>query len=130
LIIAYDHRKMVRTVLKPTQGVIGRRLRQARLAADMTQEALGVALGLDEGVACIRISRYESGVHSPGFDVLPKLAQALGVPIAYLVTEDDRWAQRQLAMHRLAPEQLRGLDEWLGLWRELGNPLELGGPEP
>jgi transcriptional regulator with XRE-family HTH domain len=110
LIIAYDHRRMVRAVLKPSHGVVGRRLREARIASQLTQDALGVAIGLDEGTACIRISRYESGVHSPSLDVLPRLASVLGVPVAFLVTEDDLFAKRLLAMSLASPAQLAAVD--------------------
>ena len=104
---------MLKTGLKPTGSVFGKRLREARMRADLTQDALGVAIGLDEGPACIRISRYESGVHSPSLDVLWELAKALGVPPAYLVTEDDRLAQAILRIHALRRRDGKRLDEWL-----------------
>jgi len=104
---------MLRTGLKPTGSVFGKRLREARVRAGLTQDGLGVAIGLDVGPACIRISRYESGVHSPSLDVLFALAQELDVPAGYLVTADDALAERMLRVAALKPASARRLDEWL-----------------
>lgn len=41
------------------------RFKQARKAKKLTQEQLGIAIGLDEFVASTRINRYEKGVHLP-----------------------------------------------------------------
>lgn len=97
---------MLKRDLKPTNTTLGRRLREARIRAQLTQEALGVAIGLDEGNACIRISRYESGVHTPSIEQTTALAKALGVPTAYLVTEDDRWAALIFRMGSLDAVQM------------------------
>ena len=105
---------MLKKGLKPTSGAFGKRLREARLRAGMTQDALGVAIGLDEGPACIRISRYESGVHHPSLDVLWQLAEALQVPPAFFVTEDDRLAEMILRVFRLSRSEPQRLEEWLG----------------
>lgn len=101
---------MLKKGLKPTTNALGKRLREARLRAGMTQDALGVAIGLDEGPACIRISRYESGVHHPSLEVLSQLAEALRVPPAFLVTEDDRLADTILRLYQLSNDDLRQLD--------------------
>ncbi|GAA0822805.1 hypothetical protein GCM10009079_32370 [Ralstonia mannitolilytica] len=73
--------------------VFGLRLRQARLRAGIPQYALGVAIGLDDAIASARISRYESGVHEPPFEVAQKLARVLKVSAAYLYCEDDDLAK-------------------------------------
>jgi transcriptional regulator with XRE-family HTH domain len=104
---------MLKKGLKPTNGAFGKRLREARLRAGMTQDALGVAIGLDEGPACIRISRYESGVHHPSLDVLVQLAEALQVPPAFLVTEDDTLAQAILRLYRLSTVDFQQFDALL-----------------
>ena len=52
----------------------GKRLKQARLAAGLSQKQLGIEAGIDEGVASTRINRYEMGVHKPD----PSVAVALG----------------------------------------------------
>lgn len=83
------------------------------MRAGLTQDALGVAIGLDEGPACIRISRYESGVHLPSLDVLWELAKALDIPAAFLVTEDDQMAQWLLEIHDLSRAEKKRLGAFL-----------------
>lgn len=104
---------MLKRDLKPTSTAVGRRLREARIRARLTQDALGVAIGLDEGNACIRISRYESGVHTPSVDQITALAKALGVPPAYLITDDDRLAALILDLQSLDGPQLARVEELL-----------------
>ena len=104
---------MIKRSLKPTQSIFGGRLRNARLHANLTQEALGVAIGLDEGLACVRISRYESGVHAPSLQVLQQLADALEIPAAYLVTEEEWLANAILKICRISESQRRQLDDLL-----------------
>lgn len=82
------------------------RLREARHAAGMSQRQLGVAAGLDEGVASTRINRYEVGVHRPDYGIAVQLARALNVPVAYLYCDDDLMAQVLLALYR-APLSLQ-----------------------
>ena len=53
-----DFRRMIK---KEPATAFGRRLRAARLRADIPQDKLGVKIGLDEGTASVRVSRYETG---------------------------------------------------------------------
>lgn len=78
--------------LKPPTSCFGRRMREARKLAGIPQDKLGVAIGLDEGTASARISRYETGAHAPPYDVASKLARVLRVPVAYFYCEDDALA--------------------------------------
>ncbi|MDC7707706.1 helix-turn-helix domain-containing protein [Vogesella indigofera] len=82
---------------KEPTTVFGRRLREARLRAAIPQDRLGVEIGLDEGTASARISRYETGAHEPPFRIAVRLAQALSVPAAYFYCEDDELADLVLA---------------------------------
>ncbi|TDR45574.1 helix-turn-helix protein [Tahibacter aquaticus] len=68
----------------------------------MSQKDLGIAAGLDEFVASTRINRYETGVHEPDLETAGRLAQALGVPLAYLFADDDRQARLLLAFAALS----------------------------
>ncbi|KVQ89747.1 XRE family transcriptional regulator [Burkholderia ubonensis] len=77
---------------KEPSTIFGRRLREARRRADIPQDRLGVQIGLDEGTASARMSRYETGVHEPPFGVVVRLAEALNVPAAYFYCEDDELA--------------------------------------
>ena len=77
-----------------------KRLKEARLAAGLSQKQLGVRAGLDEFVASARINRYEVGVHAPDYTMAVRLAQVLDLPVAYLYCDNDELAQLMLAFHR------------------------------
>ncbi|MBW4016910.1 helix-turn-helix transcriptional regulator [Moraxella osloensis] len=65
------------------------RFKQARKAKKLTQEQLGIAIGLDEFVASTRINRYEKGVHLPDLQTLESIANVLEVSPAYFFAEDE-----------------------------------------
>lgn len=48
-------------------------------------------------------SRYELGVHEPPVPTARLIADALGVPLAYMYCEDDKVAELLLALHKLKP---------------------------
>lgn len=60
---------------------IGEHIREARLHANLTQEKLAEAAGLDRQT----INRIEQGHASARLDNLLLISDALGVPLAYLV---------------------------------------------
>ena len=59
----------------------------------MPQDKLGVLVGLDEGCASARISRYETGTNQPTFQFVEGLAKVLKVPVAYFFCDDDELAE-------------------------------------
>ena len=73
--------------------VYSRRLREAREAYGISQRGLGVEAGLDDFVASTRVNRYETGVHQPDLQTLQRLAEVLGLPVAYFYAEDDELAR-------------------------------------
>lgn len=73
--------------------VFALRLREARLAAGLSQKNLGIEAGLDPFVASARVNRYEKGTHEPHSNMAAKLAEALGVPLAYLYADDEKLAE-------------------------------------
>lgn len=84
--------------------VFSRRLLQARTALGLSQRQLGIRAGLEPSVASPRINQYEQGKHEPRPAVVRKLAEALGVPPAFLFTDDEllaklllRWGELSLA---------------------------------
>lgn len=82
------------TSRKPSDpGLFGRRLRQARLRANLPQDQLGVLAGLEESSSSARISRYESGIHEPPVRFAEALARVLGVSAAFFYCADDRLAE-------------------------------------
>jgi transcriptional regulator with XRE-family HTH domain len=79
---------------KPLKNaVFSARLRQARLAAGISQKTLGIQAGIDEFVASTRVNRYEQGKYQPDFDTAARLAAVLRVPLAYFFAQDDRLAE-------------------------------------
>ena len=86
--------------------VWSRRLKEARLAAGLSQKQLGIAAGLDEFVASPRVNRYEQGVHQPDYLISQRMAEVLKVPVAYLYCDDEKMAGLLVAFYR-APSPLK-----------------------
>ena len=84
----------------PPAEVLRKRLKEARLAAGLSQKQLGIEAGLDEFVASARVNRYEVGVHMPDYPMAVRMARVLGVPIAFLYCDSDELALSLLAFHR------------------------------
>ena len=59
--------------------MIGKRIRVIRKKKGMTMKYLGIAAGLPENSADIRIAQYESGTRTPKADLLRKIADVLDV---------------------------------------------------
>jgi len=103
--------------------MIAQRLRVARLAAGQNQEALGRAVGVSK----MAISKYETGSVVPGSARLVDLADALGVPVAWLLDPAPAGKVRSLAARthplrdRLSPAERATLlargAEWLERYR-------------
>ena len=77
------------------------RLKTARMALGLSQMELGVRMGLGD-VASTRINRYERGVHAPDLDTAKSMAEQLGVPLAYLLADNDRLANAILGFAQLS----------------------------
>jgi transcriptional regulator with XRE-family HTH domain len=63
----------------------GDRLREARIAAGLTQEQLGFALGVTKS----SVSAWENGRETPGFKLLPELGQTLHRSLDELISGID-----------------------------------------
>lgn len=63
----------------------GQRIKQARKWAGMTQEDLGKKLG----VSGSSIAQYETNNRNPKFETLQRIADALGISVAYLLSGDN-----------------------------------------
>jgi len=61
----------------------GDRLREARIAAGMTQEQLGFELGVTKS----SVSAWENGRETPGFKLLETLRQTLGRSLDELICD-------------------------------------------
>lgn len=93
----------------PAPPIFARRLAQARARAGLSQTQLGVLAGLEPEVASPRINQYERGVHEPRSETARRLAEALGIPPAFLYTEDETLAKLLLTWVDLKPAQRKAL---------------------
>lgn len=62
-------------------------------------------MGLDKKLASSRVNRYENETSGIDLDGLGKLAEVLGVPMAYLVAEDEAIAEIILVLSKMAPDE-------------------------
>jgi transcriptional regulator with XRE-family HTH domain len=88
---------------------VPKRLKEARLAAKISQKKLGIAAGMDEFSASARMNHYEIGRHTPDYTTLKRIADVLKVPSAYFYAEDDDLAELIKAISHLSPEQQSNL---------------------
>lgn len=104
----------MKSVPQELSNVVGRRIRARREALQWSQEKVGVLIGIDESSSRARISRYELGTHEPPVKTARQIAEALGVPLAYLYCEDDEVAELLLALRRLNTSvRLQRVTSWI-----------------
>lgn len=64
---------------------LSEKIRTARRAANLSQEALGALLNRTQGT----VSQWEAGITSPPWDAIVPLSHALGVTVDWLLSLDD-----------------------------------------
>lgn len=79
------------------------------MRAGLSQEQLGIRVGIDPASASTRMNRYELGKRVPGLDLIERVAGELGLPMAYFYAVSDEEALLLERFHRLDPEQRRRL---------------------
>lgn len=94
---------------KVLDNTFGKRLRARRKELNLSQEAVGVLIGLDESCSRARISRYETGTHEPNIFIAKKLAVTLMVPVAYFYCERDSLADLILRANNFSDVQISDL---------------------
>lgn len=95
-------------------NVIGKRIRSRREELGLSQEKVGVQIGIDESSSRARISRYELGTHEPPVDTARLIAKALSVPLAYLYCDEDEVAMLLKELATRSADQRRALvSTWL-----------------
>lgn len=97
-------------------SVFSKRLKQARKAARLSQEKLGVLAGIDEMSASARMNQYERDKHEPDFATVVRIAKALHLPVSFFYAEHDSEAKLVAAFHRLNDEQKGALLEQAVRW--------------
>lgn len=88
------------------------RLREARIAAGLTQEQLGFALDVTKS----SVSAWENGREAPGFRLLPRLSAVLGCSLDSLVCGQAVAGPGRVA-EQPDPRQAQSRDEELLLRR-------------
>lgn len=88
-------------------SALAKRLKEARLRADLSQEKLGVLAGIDEMSSSARMNQYERGKHVPDISMVERLAVVLNVPAAYFYIEDDDIAALMINVHKLKSSDLK-----------------------
>jgi hypothetical protein len=78
---------------------IGERIREARQARKLSQEALALEIDVTQGA----VGMYERGANLPSVETLPRLAAALGVSADWLLGMD----QQRLAGVQKEQRQMR-----------------------
>lgn len=90
------------------------RLKTARKSAGITQQNLGIRLGMEPNTASARMNQYEKGKHTPDYQTMQRIAKELGVPVAYFYCDDELMAKLICALDKLDDEaKLKLLDEIL-----------------
>jgi transcriptional regulator with XRE-family HTH domain len=85
--------------------VFGKRMKEARKHAGLSQERLGVLAGIDEMSSSARMNQYERGKHEPDFSMVERIAKVLNVPESYFYAKDDEAAWLQVVFHRMSPSE-------------------------
>ncbi|MBS0212559.1 MAG: helix-turn-helix transcriptional regulator [Proteobacteria bacterium] len=93
----------------PERSTFALRLAQARERAGLSQKQLGLLAGMEPHVASPRINQYEKGKHEPQLATAKRLAEVLGVPPAFLYTEDDLLAKLLFRWCELTTAQKKDL---------------------
>ncbi len=70
-----------------------KRLKEARLSANLSQKTLGIMAGMDQFSSSARMNHYEMGRHTPDYSTLRRIAIVLKLPVAYFYAEDDELAE-------------------------------------
>lgn len=83
--------------------LVGKRLREVRLQAGLTQPELGDRASM----AAAEISKCENGRRTPTLETLERLARALGVTVQDLVTVQDPRDEQEMLLDQIVL-RLRG----------------------
>lgn len=105
--------------------LFGKRLKEARAIAGLSQKQLGIRAGLDLFVASPRVNRYERCVHTPpDIETAEKLADVLNVPAAYFFARDDTLAEMILHFYRLTTQEKDAVLNMVKSRRILEDPIQ------
>ena len=66
-----------------------------------------MSVGLPQETAAVRINRYEKAVHDADLTTARRIAQSLGVPLAFLYADTDVLAEAILTLGLLSKSEQR-----------------------
>lgn len=89
---------------------LGLILRELRVKAGMSQKELGERINRDKGI----ISRYESNLQTPSFEIIRDLSGIFGVSVSYLAGEKPDNAVNTIGLNN---EQMSILTDMAELFR-------------
>lgn len=84
-------------------NIFSKRLKEARTAAGLSQERLGIESGIDPASASARMNQYENDKHAPNSLTIIQIAAALDLPPAYFYSANDEEARMLKLFYRLDP---------------------------
>lgn len=90
-------------------AIIGKRLKEARIKAGLSQEQLGIRAAIEEASASARMNRYERGTRTPAISLLQQLGKVLDLPLTYFFAEEDEEAILLEAFHRMSEEDRKAV---------------------
>lgn len=90
-------------------SVFAKRLKEARKACGLSQEALGREAGIDENTASARMNQYERGVHVPDVLIVAKIAKVLNRPTSYFYEQDDEIAEMLSQFYGLSKKERKAV---------------------
>ena len=102
---------------------LGERIKQAR-KGKYTQAELAELVGVHE----MTLRRWEQGERSPDADIIPKLAQTLGVSISSLMGEDDSpdlAIESETLPIKKVPNSSTRNSKWMLVYERDGERIEL-----
>jgi len=100
-------------------STLSKRIREARLRAGMSQEMLGIQIGIDPASARARINRYEQGTRIPTPTLVERIAREFVLPVTYFYAEDDDEAKLLQWFHWLKE------DERAELMQRVSSPVRM-----
>jgi transcriptional regulator with XRE-family HTH domain len=82
-------------------STLSKRIKQARVQSGLSQELLGIRIGIDPASASARMNRYELAKRVPDLELIERLADELGFPSAFFYAKEDEEAELLVKFHKL-----------------------------
>jgi transcriptional regulator with XRE-family HTH domain len=95
-------------------STLAKRLKDARIRANLSQEKLGIEAGLEPASASTRMNRYELGKRAPDAELVERLGEVLGVPPAYFYASDNDVAELLVGFHKLTKSERNQVMQYVG----------------